>query len=398
MFVDNSWMLPDGIEEILPEEAGRLEVLRRKVLDLCRCWGYRLVIPPLIEFIEPLLTGSGSELDLKTFKFVDQSSGRLLGIRADMTPQVARIDARYHSSRVPARLCYVGTVLHTRTDNLSRSRDPLQVGAELYGHLGVESDIEIIRLAVECLRACGFSEIHLDLGHVGVFRGLAQFAELDFRQESELFEILQRKAIPELEEFLAAHVRIEMVAEWLRALVFLNGDIGVVSEARKRFAEAPPKVKAALSEVSEIADRLAVLLPGANFHFDFAELRGYHYQTGIVFAAFVPGFGKEIARGGRYDDIGKAFGRARPATGFSADLKLMARLSHGFDISTSREVILAPAGDDFELDRAIARLRLEGRVVIQGFTGQEGDAATLGYSHELKYLNQSWTVLPAAMH
>jgi len=391
----DAWILPDGIEELHQSEAVRLEFIRREVLDLFSSWGYRLVTPPLIEFIEPLLSGSGSELDLKTFKFVDQSSGRMLGIRADITPQVARIDARTQNSNLPARLCYVGTVLHTFSDNLSRCREPLQVGAELYGHAGIHSDVEVIKLMLAMLKVAGLGDIHLDIGHVGVFRGLVDQANLHVQQEKELFEILQRKATPELENFLFENVEDDAVAEMIGLLPELNGDFGILQVAKESLANAPSEVLAALASIVEISQSLREVLPSLSIHFDLAELRGYHYQTGIVFAAFTPGFGKEVARGGRYDEIGKVFGQARPATGFSADLKLISKLSWD-DQKIRQEIIFSPVCDDQQLKELVDHLRKSGKIVINDLPGHSLTPKELGCSHEMSRVGDAWIVMPLA--
>jgi ATP phosphoribosyltransferase regulatory subunit len=397
MFSEDRWLLPEGIEEVLPAEARRLERLRREVLDLFATWGYQQVMPPFIEFIESLLTGIGHDLDLQTFKLIDQISGRLMGVRADMTPQVARIDARNLGSEGPSRLCYLGTVLHTQSDRLEKSRSPLQVGAELYGHAGSASDVEVIRLMLEMLAIAGIEDVYLDLGHVGIYRGLARQAGLDHRQEAELFDILQRKARPELLDFLDARRVGRDAATMLSALVDLNGGAGVIEEAHRRLSAAGADVKNALSDLAAVAENLSKSLPNLPIHFDLAELRGYHYQTGVVFAAFVAGYGREVARGGRYDEIGKVFGRARPATGFSADLKVLARLASLEDRTDETEMVFAPSGDEAELLQAIQALRASGRVVVQELAGQEGGAAAMGCRYQLRKQNQAWEVAPVGI-
>ncbi|MDQ5939431.1 MAG: phosphoribosyltransferase regulatory subunit, partial [Pseudomonadota bacterium] len=312
----NAWLLPDGIDELLPDEAHRLENLRRALLDTFTHWGYQLVVPPIIDFLDSLLTGSGHELDLQTFKLTDQISGKMLGVRADMTPQVARIDAHNLKHDHPSRLCYAGTVLHTRGDALEKTRSPMQIGAELYGHAGKESDCEIIRLMLEMLAMSGVLNVHLDLGHVGIYRALAEKAHLTPAQESQLFDVLQRKARPELKELLDSyHLSNELKIAFLK-LPELNGDKSVLIKAKEclHFVE----VQAALADLDGISQELTRYFPSLSISFDLAELRGYHYHTGVVFAAFVPTIGREIARGGRYDNIGAIFGRNRPATGFSA--------------------------------------------------------------------------------
>lgn len=395
MFTQDRWLLPEGIEEVYPEEAARLERLRRSILDLFACWGYRLVIPPMIEFIDSLLVGTGHDLDLQTFKLIDQLSGRLMGLRADMTPQVARIDARGLHSDLPTRLCYLGTVLHTQTDHLEKSRSPMQVGAELYGHGGSASDLEIIRLMLEMMAIAGLEQVFLDLGHVGIYRSLTRQAGLDEVQEAALFEILQRKDRTELLCFVAERQLPAPVADMLVALVDLNGGDEVLETARQRLAAAGEPVRVALAELETMLAGLRRHFPALPIHFDLAELRGYHYQTGVVFAAFAPGYGREIARGGRYDDIGKAFGRARPATGFSADLKVLARLSGWVEEEGEGGYIFAPALNDADLEDAVRDLRSAGRRVIRELPGQSGGALEMGCADELRKQDGVWRVIPA---
>ncbi|MDX1604554.1 MAG: ATP phosphoribosyltransferase regulatory subunit, partial [Candidatus Competibacterales bacterium] len=324
---EDRWLLPEGIDEVLPPRAWQLERLRRRLLDHYHVQGYELVMPPFVEFLDSLLIGAGSDLDLATFKLIDQSSGRTLGVRADMTPQVARIDAHgLKQHRHPTRLCYMGTVLHTRGDGLGSSRSPVQVGAEIYGHSCLASDLEILSLLVTTLELAGIPEPHLDLGHVAVFRGLVRQAGLDPERESQLFEILQRKALPELEALLANWRLDPKIRTMLLDLADLNGAPGVLNQAEHRLAEAEVDVRQALDTLRQTIAALEQRHPGLPLHVDLAELRGYQYHTGLVFAVYIPGQGQEIARGGRYDRIGEVFGRARPATGFSADLKKLQQL------------------------------------------------------------------------
>jgi ATP phosphoribosyltransferase regulatory subunit len=385
--------LPEGIDELLPAQARPLERLRRALLDTYTTWGYQMVVTPFIEFLESLLTGTGRDLDLQTFKLTDQVSGRLLGVRADITPQAARIDAHRLRHEAPTRLCYIGSVLRTRADGFSGSRSPLQIGAELYGHAGVESDVEIVCLMMETLRVAGLDDIYLDLGHVGIFRALAEAAGLDAGQEAELFEALQRKAAAEIGELLDGFSLSQHMRRMLSALVELNGDEEVLPRARELLAGAPPAVAAAIDYVEAVATQLKLVLPELPVHFDLAELRAYHYQTGVVFAAFVPGEGQEVARGGRYDHIGEVFGRARPATGFSADLKTLMRLG-----MTRREplagAVLAPSELDPGLMRKIAELRAGGTVVIRALPGQAGDPAQMGCAHRLEKQGGQWDLVP----
>lgn len=388
----NSWLLPDGIEEVLPDEAKHLENLRRKLVDVFSCWGYSLVITPLIDYLDSLLTGSGHDLELQTFKLTDQLSGEMLGIRADMTPQVARIDAHNLKHRAPTRLCYVGTVLHTLGDPLEKTRSPMQIGAELYGHNGRESDVEVISLMLEMLAMTGLTHVHLDLGHVGIYRALSKQAQLSSAQEVALFDALQRKARPEIRELIEDLSADEKLKAMLLKLPELNGGKETLDKAKIVFEAAGNEVKQALADLEAIADNLASVFPELTVSFDLAELRGYRYHTGVVFAAFVPSVGREIARGGRYDNIGEIFGRARPATGFSADLRLLSTLSKDILPFEQTEIIFAPANDDSSLAEKIRDLRAEGRIVIRELPGQDGNYKDLGFTSILEKNNTSWIV------
>ena len=395
MTVNDRWLLPQGIEEALPDQAARLEHMRRTLVDLYGRWGYQLVMPPFIEYLESLLTGTGHDLSLQTFQLIDQLTGRPMGVRADMTPQVARIDAhqlRQDRQDAPNRLCYMGTVLHTRPDGFGGSRSPLQVGAELYGHAGVESDVEILCLMLETFEHCGVDNVFLDIGHVGIFRGLAEQARLDDEQEARLFEMLQRKAIPEIEEFLGALSLADDVRAMLANLAELHGGRECLDRAWKVFDRADASVKQALNYLQQTVDALQQRVAGVNIHFDLSELRGYHYHTGILFAAYVQGQGQEIARGGRYDDIGKVFGRARPATGFSTDLKTLAGLSIDRSSTPARSAIFAPRSDHAGFVEKIAELRAQGETVIEELPGQSGDARALGCDRLLLQRDDQWLV------
>ncbi len=385
------WLLPEGVEEYLPEQAERLESLRRELLNLFHSWGYELVIPPLIEYLESLLVGVGHELDLETFKLIDQSTGRSMGVRADMTPQVARIDAHRLRTEAPSRLCYLDTVLLSRQDGFAGSRTPLQLGAELYGHAGIESDIEMLRLMIETLRVTGLKEFYLDLGHVGIFRALSRQAQLDIDQEKVLFDALQRKARPEIEDYLATINIDRAVAQMLIGLVELNGDYGVLDEAESVLARAGTEVQQALVNLQRIARMARSQLNDVPVYFDLAELRGYRYQSGVVFAAFTPGHGQEIARGGRYDEIGRLFGRPRPATGFSSDLKTLMALSPLQPYK--KDAILAPASECEVLQRTIRELRSQGFRVISELPGQAGNGNDLGCDRKLEKVDSKWCVV-----
>ena len=390
----DQWLLPDGIEEVLPPEAWRLERARRELLDMCAGRGYDLLFPPLIEYLESLLTGTGNDLDLQTFKVTDQMSGRMLGLRADMTPQAARIDAHPLRRDAPTRLCYMGLVLHTLNDGFGGSRSPLQVGAELFGHAGIESDTEILELVLETLSLLEIPDVHIDLGHVGIFRGLARDAGLTALQENDLFEALQRKAVPEIEEMLAVEVADTGQRRRLAALAQLNGGPDVFTRAREQLAGASEPVMNALDNLHAIAGLLGQRAGNVTINFDLAELRGYKYQTGMVFAVFVPGCGQEIARGGRYDAVGEVFGRARPATGFSTDLKTLINLSKR-DFGGLQGAILAPAEEDAALRVTVKELRRTGERVVNALPGQAGEAATMGCDRVLVHEQGAWVIKPA---
>lgn len=394
MTTKQHWILPEGIEEALPAQAARFEAMRRMLLDLYASWGYELVMPPTIDFIESLLSGTGHDLDLQTFKLIDQVSGRTLGLRADMTPQVARIDAHQLQRDVPTRLCYIGTVLRTRPENLGDSRSPLQVGAELYGHAGVESEVEIIGLMLQTFSAMEIGDVYLDLGNVDIYRGLAKQAGLSKEVEGQLFEMLQRKAVTEIAALLDTLDIDENMRRMLAGLPSLNGDKSVIARARELLSHADKSVLDAIDYLEKTAElmwqQFGDELPEAKVHFDLSELHGYHYKTGVVFAAFVEQLGQAIARGGRYDDIGEIFGRARAATGFSTDLKVLNLLSKKQFASSDK--IFAPAENDQQLKAAIAALRLQGKVVISQLPHQEAGAQAMGCNKSLCLVDGKWQV------
>ncbi|MDC9726001.1 MAG: ATP phosphoribosyltransferase regulatory subunit [Gammaproteobacteria bacterium] len=365
MSLKQRWLLPEGIDELMPEQALQLEELRRQLLDMMQSWGYQLVFPPLVEYLDALLTGTAKTLDLQTFKLTDQVSGRLMGIRADMTPQVARIAAhnlRDHTDVL--RLCYIGNVLHTLPQG--SSRNPIQLGAEIYGHTGPESDMEILQLMIEVLNTTGVaSDLLLDLGHVGIYRGLAEYAGLNDEQEHELFTALQRKAVPEIADLLTGYQLTADSYAMLLALAELNGGIDVLATAKKVLAKAPEQVQEALATLQTIADMSAKRLPELTLNFDLSELRGYNYHTGLVFAAYQKGSANAVATGGRYDDIGADFGNAQPATGFSLDLKVLVNQL------TSTKAQNTPSyvtwSDDETQQKKVAQLREQGEMVIYQF-------------------------------
>jgi len=386
-----AWLLPEGIEELLPEQAQQLEALRRDLIDQMRSWGYQLVMPPFVDFLDSLLTGMGNDLRLQTFTLTDQISGRQMGIRADMTPQIARMDAHQLKKETPNRLCYLGTVLRTRSDDFAASRSPVQCGAELYGSSSIQSDIEIIRLMLATLIKAGVSDVYLDLAHVGIYRGLANQAGLDDVREAALFEVLQRKAIPELEAMLSEWSLDANVSSMLRALVDLNGDADIIEIAKQKLSGADQPVLDALENLAGITQTLQTLTPETRLFIDLAELRGYHYHNGVMFSAYLAGQGQAIAWGGRYDNIGKDFGQARPATGFSTDLKCLLEMAK--TSTTDKMAIFAPSGDDVDLLSAIAACRESGECVIVELPEQVGTAQELGCDRKLVLKNDSWEVV-----
>ncbi len=386
---DSRWILPDGVDEIIPPQAASLEQLRRRLLDVVTTWGYALCTPAIVEFLDSLVSGTGDDLELQTFKLTDQVSGRLLGIPADITPQIARIDAHRINADTPTRLCYIGPILHTQPDKFAGSRNPLQLGAELYGHPGIESDAEVIALMVEVLAVAGVADITLDLGHMKIFHGLAEAAKLDADAGMRLLDVLLRKSVCELPALLADVTG--PAATWLSALPSLNGDGGVVARARAALDGAPRVVQSALDDLDALVRLLAQRCPQLDVHIDLADLRGYRYHTGVMFAAYTLRMGRAIAWGGRYDNIGERYGRARAATGFSTDLKLLASLAPA--VEALGHGILAPSGTDAALLAAISALRSRGDQVIQVLPGQAGGPGEMGCKHELRQIAGQWQVL-----
>ena len=380
------WLLPEYLEDILPVNARRIEALRRAMLDLFERHGYQMVLPPLLEYVDSLLTGTGHDLDLKTFKLVDQISGRTMGVRADITPQVARIDAHLMNRRGVNRLCYAGSVLHTLPAGINRSREPLQIGAEIYGHAGIESDLEVQRLMLDALRLAGVKRFQLDIGHVGVFRSLVARAGISCDLEGELFHAVQAKDMPALEQRVR-NLDTKMAAALL-ALPELVGDEKILATAARKLP-AFPEIRRALSQLKAIA--AAMRGDGAEICFDLGELRGLHYHSGVVFAVYAEGCANALALGGRYDEVGKAFGRARPATGFSMDLRevLMVAAQEPF-----RPPVLAPYHPrDAALQRAIAVLRSRGETVIVDLPGHEKARAERGCNRRLGKSDGRWKLV-----
>jgi ATP phosphoribosyltransferase regulatory subunit len=379
------WVLPEYIQDALPDEARKVEGLRRALLDAFAVRGYQLVQPPLLEYLDGLLTGAGQDLELRTFKLVDQLSGRSMGVRADMTPQVARIDAHLLNRRGVSRLCYCGSVLHSLPASLVATREPLQLGAEIYGHAGLEADVEIIRLLAESLALTRLPATRIDLGHVGLFRALVAMAGLEAEQEQTLFALLQAKDVPSIAELLAGTGG--PASDGLLALSALYGEPGeVLARARAALPDAAP-VRAALDELECLAGELADL----PLSFDLADLRGYHYHSGAVFAAYGGSSPAALALGGRYDQVGLAFGRGRPATGFSLDLR---QLALELPDLPARGGVLAPCGREAGLADAIDALRAAGEVVMIGLPGHGGSWREAGCDRQLVLQHGVWIVAP----
>lgn len=380
-----NWLLPEYVEDILPDEALHIEIMRRQIIDLLFVHGYQLVIPPMLEYVESLLSGSGSDMDLRIFKVIDQLSGRMMGLRADMTPQVARIDAHLLNCEGITRLCYANSVLHTVPFGLTQTREPLQVGAELYGHSGLDSDLEVQRLMLQCLSIANVCNIHLDLGHVAVFRSLIKHADISRELETELFAILQAKDVSTLKEICLGLEK--NTCEALMLLPELYGDKKVLVEAYKHLPDYP-EIRVALDELSTIEEQLKAAVD--NIAFDLADLRGYHYHTGMVFAAYASGCSNAIALGGRYDEIGKAFGRARPATGFSMDLREISRLVNS---DLYPKAIRAPfQGKNKALELKIEQLRHAGQIVVMALPGPGQKNESLDCDRQLVLDNGEWVV------
>lgn len=360
----SAWVLPDHIADVLPSEARHIEELRRSLLDTARSHGYELVMPPLLEHIESLLTGTGESLDLHTFKLVDQLSGRTLGLRADSTPQVARIDAHLLNRRGVARLCYCGPVVHTRSERPTASREPLQFGAEIYGHAGLEADLEALELAQACLRSAGLRDLQIDLADVRIIDAVLDPLGLPAAIVARLHAALTAKDVAELR--LLSRALPAAAQRDLAALATLFGDAAVLAEAR-RVLTPSPALHAALDELQWLADHVQ----GMAVSFDLSDLRGYAYYTGVRFAVFARdarGPAADIARGGRYDEVGAVFGRKRPAVGFSLDLKeLVACVAPRQLVAAIR----APWGMDAGLRQVIAALRTEGHTVVCVLPGHE---------------------------
>ena len=380
-----TWALPEHIEDVLPQDAQKLERARRVALDLFTSHGYELVVPPLLEYVDSLLSGSGHDMDLATFKLVDQLSGRTMGIRADTTPQVARIDAHVLNRQGVSRLCYAGSVLHTLPSGLGKSRQPFQAGAELYGHAGLDADIEIQQLMIDALNAIGVKAAQLDIGHPAIFRSLVDLAGVDAETAEAMFIATEAKDIPALNQ-LAQNAGVVKTA--LLALPTLYGGEEVLARAAK-LLPADARITEALTQLTAIYTQFSA--QGIVVSIDLGELGGFNYESGVVFAAFANGASDAVARGGRYDEVGKAFGRARAATGFSLDLKALLPL---ISTSETRCAILAPAIVDSLAKNEMIKLRAAGEIVIARLHGHDAHTHELGCDRELILKDGKYVVVP----
>ena len=380
----SAWVLPDHIADVLPSEARRIEELRRKLLDTARGYGYELVMPPLLEHLESLLTGTGEALDLLTFKLVDQLSGRMMGLRADTTQQVARIDAHLLNRQGVARLCYCGPVLHTRPDRPHATREPLQFGAEIYGHAGIEADQEALLLALDCLQSAAVQDASVDLGDARIARLLLAGTQANASTLARVHGALATKDRSELADAtrdLPSHAR-----DGLLALLELYGDAAVLDEAARVLGDVP-QMAAVLAQLKQLASQVQ----GAKVSFDLADLRGYAYYSGARFAIYVPGASDALVRGGRYDEVGAVFGRNRPAAGFSLDLRELVAVAPARPL---RAAIRAPWSDAPVLRQAIAQLRAQGETVVCVLPGAASEIDEFLCDRELVNLAGQWTVQP----
>jgi ATP phosphoribosyltransferase regulatory subunit len=384
--MSSAWLLPEHIADVLPAEARRLEELRRTLLEMARGYGFELVMPPLLEHIDSLLTGTGRALDLRTFKLVDQLSGRSLGIRADATPQVARIDAHLLNRRGVTRLCYCGPVLHTRPQSAHATREPLQLGAEIYGHAGLEADLEVQDLALDGLRAAGLKQLVLDLADARIVRGVLADVALDAVALVDVVAALAAKDVASLAA-MAKDFPADARAGLL-ALPTLYGGVAVLDEARQRLPQRP-MITAALDDLAWLARQVVKAHPDVEVGFDLADMGGYAYYSGIRFAVYAPGAADALLRGGRYDEVGAVFGRNRPAVGFSTDLKLLAACALP---EVRHTAIRAPWSEDSALRSAIRRLREQGETVVCILPGHEHEGEEFDCDRELAAVDSHWVL------
>ena len=379
------WLLPDGVEDILPETALKIEHGRRSLIDLFGRWGYEHVMPAKLEFLESLLTGTGRDLDLKTFKVIDQLSGRMMGLPADLTPQVARIDAHSLGQEGPTRLCYADFVLHSRPDHMLASRNPLKVGAEYFGDASLQADIEIISLMLSGLESLDLGMIQLELGDVSFFRALVAEAQLDPAQERAVFDLVQNKAKDELSATITGYGVSEPLAALIAELPMLSGDSKTLQSARRLLSDRPLLLDA-LDHLTLLSAQIAERYPSVVLSFDLSELRGLHYHTGLVFSVFLPDSGQVVAKGGRYDNIGAVFGRARPATGFDVELLTIADRLPSSPVGQRVNVVRHEEGDLAALWQITEELRQTGVQVIEGaLMPRAGD-------QELVWIEGAWQV------
>jgi ATP phosphoribosyltransferase regulatory subunit len=384
----SAWLLPEHMADVLPAQARRVEALRRALLDRARGYGFELVIPPLLEHLESLLSGTGSELDLRTFKLVDQLSGRMLGLRADTTPQAARIDAHLLNREGVTRLCYCGPVLHTRPAGLAASREPLQFGAEIFGHAGLEADLEAVELALDCLDSARLGPLVIDLADARVLRGVLAGVALESQRLQDIVRALSDKDAPALEAITRGLADEPRLA--LNALLRLYGGVEVLDAARQALPPRP-LVREALDQLQWLASHLRLAFPGLRIGFDLSDMSGYAYYSGLRFAVFGAGCSDALARGGRYDEVGSVFGRNRPAVGFSLDLKALAEVAGASDAPAA---IRAPWGEDPELRAAVRRLREGGETVLAMLPGHELEAQAYACDRELVCVQGHWQLRP----
>ena len=378
----SAWVLPDHIADVLPSEARHIEELRRLYLDTARRFGYELVMPPLLEYLESLLSGTGRALDLQTFKLVDQLSGRTIGLRADTTPQVARIDAHLLNRSGVTRLCYCGPVLHTRPDRPFATREPLQFGAEIYGHDGLEADLEVIELALTSLDAVALKNVSLDLSDARIVPALLSGVSLSSDVRDSLHQALASKDLTGIQAL--AKGLPSSIQKALIELVQMYGDVSVLSQAEKTFAAWPAILKS-IKELRHIADAFKQV----QVSFDLADLRGYGYYSGMRFAMYVAGISDALVRGGRYDEVGAVFGRKRPAVGFSLDLK---ELVSAVPAQPLKAAIRAPWGVEGGLREAVAQLRGQGETVVCALPGHESEVDEFNCDRELVHVAGKWVV------
>ena len=384
--MSSAWLLPEHIADVLPAQARHIEELRRTLLDVARSYGCELVMPPLLEHIESLLSGTGRELDLKTFKLVDQLSGRTLGVRADSTPQVARIDAHLLNREGVTRLCYCGPVLHALPSGMHSTREPLQFGAEIYGHRGLEADLEVQDLALDCLRSAGLGSVMLDLGDARILRGILAGASLDVDQTEAVRIALATKNAAALRELSISFSQTTRDA--LQMLVSLYGDNDVIATARRHLPDHP-LIRCALEDLQWLADHARQAHPELQVGFDLSDIGANAYYSGSCFGVYAKDWPDAVARGGRYDEVGAVFGRNRPAVGFSFDLKTIAVLAPS---KLLHAAIRAPWAGDAALRAAVRRLREMGETVVRVLPGHDHEGQEFACDRELMMVDGQWCV------